>query len=286
MQLPYEEESRFATPKGVEPPKIMAHFYIYADESGKLATNDYTSFCGYVGPALEFERVMVEWNICRFSWGVPPIHMRLVMYPERDKSGRWQKIRDAWGVSWEERRWEMLKQFASIIANSSLVSVGSVVDAAHFKTLGESRFKKDMKNPIFMSLYLLLMNSIDRIDSINTSLPISIIIDDDEEYAMQCYQFITAMKSADPATSPSEILRVRQRISAITFANDDSYPALQMADMIAYEARAEMVSRLSDKYKNPSMLYIALTKKMLHQINLCTAEILDKMQREYPNVQP
>jgi hypothetical protein len=76
---------------------VMAHFYMYGDESGKLAQSEFTSFCGYVGHTTEFERTMMEWNNCRFGWGVPPLHMRLAMNPEWDKSGEWQKVKAEWG---------------------------------------------------------------------------------------------------------------------------------------------------------------------------------------------
>ncbi len=246
----------------------MAHFYIYGDESGKLAQSDLTSFCGYVGHASECERVMMEWNNCRFGWGVPPLHMRCVMYPERDKTGEWPAIKADWGPLWEKKRDAMLRDFGAILRDSHLAAAGCVVDAAHFRLMPDSEWKRETRDPVFIGFHTLLMESLDKIDRISTALSVSIIVDDDEQYAMECYKLLNQLRALFP--------RVRDRISAITFGNDREYPALQMADMIAYESRALMVEQMASTDALPSDLYTALTKRGIHQPKFWTAEFLEK----------
>lgn len=244
----------------------MAHFYIYGDESGKLAQSDYTSFCGYVGHSLEFERTMREWDDARFTWSVPHIHMRCITDPERNNCSEWLKIKNDWGDLWEMRRDDMLKEFSSILLHARLACVGCAVDAKHFRTMPDSAFKRDLKDPLFFSFYVLLRNAIEKVEKIDKSSSISIVVDDDEQYAMRCYEFLNGAKRHFPV--------IRERITAITFGNDGAYPALQMADMVAFESRMALVERMKDAKSEPSLNYIALTKKMLHQPNLCTAEVL------------
>jgi hypothetical protein len=245
----------------------MAEFYVYGDESGKLTQSDITSFCGYVGHALEFERTMTEWNNCRFAWGVPPLHRRYLIEPERDKSGEWQEIKARWGQDWERKRDAMLDEFGRILRDSHLAAVGSVVDAAYFRSMPDSNWKKGMKDPLFLGLFTLLMESLDRIDVLNRSMSLAVVIDDDPQYAKDCYDLLTQLKNMFP--------RVRERISAITFADDKQYPALQMADLIAHESRSLMLDRQRGKKAEPSSLYISLTRRGIHQPKFWTGESLD-----------
>jgi hypothetical protein len=127
----------------------MAHFYIYCDESGKLAQSDITSFCGFVSHATECERVMIEWDNCRLGWDAPPIHMRCIMFPERDNSGEWQKKKDEWGSLWERKRDAMLSDFGSILQNSHMAAVGCCMDAKHFRSMPDTECKKSIKDPLF-----------------------------------------------------------------------------------------------------------------------------------------
>src|SRR5438270_5394609 len=90
-------------PRPVEMGMGVADFVLYADESGKLTSSDYTSLCGYLTHSSEWERLNLEWNNCRFAWDVPPIHMAYIAVPERDKSGEWQKIKTNWGSVWERK---------------------------------------------------------------------------------------------------------------------------------------------------------------------------------------
>ena len=52
---------------------------------------------------------------------------------------------------------------------------------------------------------------------------------------------------------------VRHRVHTLAFSKDDHYPGLQVADMIAYEARNLMVKRIEDKDAPSSPLYTDLT---------------------------
>ena len=253
----------------------MAHFYIYGDESGKLANSDFTTFCGYVGTNSEIERVSYEWNNCRFVWGVPTMHMSCITNPTRDRSGEWQKVQADWGDDWEEKRDLMLKEFAGVILGSNIACAGAVVDAGHFRQMPDSKWKREMRDPAFLGFWMLVMDSLDLIDRIDKCLSVAVILDDDPQTAKHFYDLLEGLKHQFP--------RVRQRISAVTFANDKEYPALQMADMIAFEARSLMVRRIADQTAPPSTLYMALTRRLSHQPKYWTAERLDTLATNVGN---
>ena len=248
----------------------MASFLLYSDESGKLGNSDYTSLCGFVTHTAEWERISLEWNNLRLAWGVPTIHMRAVMFPERDKSREWLAVKKEWGGLWERKRDDMLDEFAHIIMRSHAACVGSVVDADYFEHLPSSPFKQQMQNPLYMSFHHSVMTSLDKIDRLSDEHHLSVVLDDDEEYAMKCYQVLNGLRRT--------FERVRRRIDSICFGNDKAYPALQAADMIAYESRKLMIERKTDKDSEPSKLYAALTRKGVHSPHLYTPGDLDQLQ--------
>ncbi|MGA9143622.1 MAG: hypothetical protein WB007_07675, partial [Candidatus Acidiferrales bacterium] len=187
---------KYSLPSPVEWEDLVAHFYIYGDESGKLEQSDYVSFCGYVAHASEWERVSMEWNNMRLAWDVPPLHMRCIVAPERDKSGEWIKIKEKWGDVWEIKREAMLSQFGAVIRDATVACIGSVIDAAHFRKMPNSAFKSEMtNNPLFFGFYNLLMEGLDKIDRIDKALSVSVIIDDDEQYAMKCYKLLNTLRN-------------------------------------------------------------------------------------------
>jgi len=268
-------------PASAEQEDWVAEFYLYTDESGKLQSSDYTSFCGYVAHTSEWQRLARVWTDSRFKWGIPPIHMAEIMHPDRRPGGDWAKKKAEWGALWEEKRDAMLEEFADIIRYSHAVCVGNVVDAAHFKKMPDSPFKKVMDNPIYLSFYNTIRDSLDKIDrAMSSEHNLSVVMDDDEEFAMKCYQYLNQVRKAFPH-------EVGKRIDAICFGNDKAYPGIQAADMVAYESRSFMVARQKDKDLVPSGLYALLTRGGMHQPTLYTAEFLDLHAKTWvPPAQP
>jgi hypothetical protein len=260
---------QFALPAPVGLGELMAFFMIYGDESGKGEKSDYTSFCGYIGHATEWERVSLEWNNMRLAWGVPPLHMRCVMTPDRPRCEAWAALKTKWGNDWEDKRNDMLNDFGGIVRNSALACIGCVINAAHFRSMPDSHFMRGQKrNPVFLGLYTLLMEGIDKVDRIDKCQAVSLIIDEERQYGNDIYDLLNDMKENTP--------RVRDRVSAITFARDNEYPGIQMSDMVAYEARNAMVRQLNDKEAPPSQLFALLTRMGVHVPKFWRAEDLDK----------
>jgi Protein of unknown function (DUF3800) len=245
----------------------MAEFYLYADESGKFHNADHISFCGYLTHGREWGRICVEWNDCRMAYDVPPVHMASIMYPERDKE--WLRMREKWGKDWEARRNEMLKELASVVMNSHAVCIGASVDARHFKTMDESPFKREVKDPIFMAFYMVIRNALDILDrNVRESPSLALVFDDDRQFAKETYEFVDQLREAFPRVN---------KIDSICFANDKAYPGVQMADMVAYESRSLLIQRMENPKIEPSMLFFALTRKLLHQPLILTSEHLDTL---------
>ncbi len=255
----------------------MAIFHIYGDESGKMSSNaDRTSFCGYVGHISQWQVFAQLWNNCRLKWQVPPIHMSRIMFPD-NKDDDWKKVKEDWGTAWEKKRELMLRQLSEIVRDATILCVGAVVDSNHFRTLAESdpMFKKAHRDPVYLAFHNFVMRGIDQTEVIDKHSPISIVVDNDEEYAMKCYTQLAIMKEL--SNRDPNFARVKERVHAVSFVDDSSYPGVQAADMIAYEARHVMVERIKNQ-DYASELYNNLTFMRVHQPVFLTAEALDKLQ--------
>jgi hypothetical protein len=158
----------------------MAHFHVYADESGKYETLkcDYTSICGYVGHNSEWGRFSNEWNNCRLRWQAPPIHMAKIYHP--DEHPEWARLKNEWGGEWGGVRERMLLEFAKMVARSGVACVGAVVDAAYFRSLPDSPLKKANAGPVEMSFDRLVKMGIAKTEVIDKHTPIGLVLDDDE----------------------------------------------------------------------------------------------------------
>jgi hypothetical protein len=272
-------------PIPVEPEEWMAIFHMYGDESGKGHQSDYTSFCGYVGHTSVWQGFSELWHRLQMKWQVPAIHMGRIMNPDK-KDDAWKKIKTDWGVTWERKRDLMLAEFSQLIRNSPIVSIGAIVDSAHFRKVADANedFKKLYRDPIFMALHTFIFRGIDATEVIDKSSPIGIVIDEDEEWSARLYEhFINLRKNLDDQimgthseTEKESIARFRKRIHAVSFVNDVSYPGVQAADMISYEARKIMVARMTDP-EATSELYDDLTFLRSNQPKFYRPEVIDSL---------
>lgn len=173
--------------------------------------------------------------------------MAPLMYPERSKDETWKKIKAKWGADWEARRTLLLQDIARIIGSAQLVAVGAVVDVAHFRSLPDSQFKREVQSdPLFLAFHQVVMRGIEKTEMIDKCSPIGIVIDDDRESSISCYKMLHTLKQTYP--------KVRERVSFVGFGNDIRYPGIQASDVLAYEARNFLVKRKEDPNHQPSDL--------------------------------
>ncbi len=261
-------------------------FYLYGDDSGKLHQSDYTSFCGYIAEQSLWNSFSAAWKNCQFRWQVPAIHMARIMAPDR-KDDEWKKIKDDWGESWVAKRDAMLREFSGLVRVSGIVCIGAIIDAAHFRKVADSDpdFKKLYRNSIYMAFHSFVMRGIDKTEVIDKHAPIGIVIDDDEEFAMEVYKQLNVLrKDLDPQlkgrydeATRERMKRVNERVHSICFVNDVSYPAVQAADMIAFETR-RMMTEIVTNPEASTELYDDLTFLRTHQPKFYRPENIDDLQ--------
>jgi len=253
----------------------MAIYHIYGDESGKLSGgSEITSFCGYVAHISAWATFAQNWTNARHKWQVPPLHMSRIMFPD-SKDDVWKQIKGEWGTLWEKKRDLMLRDFGELIRMSDIDCIGALVDARYFRSLADADplFKEAHRDPIHMAFHTFVMRGLDRIEVTDKCAPVGIVIDDDHDFSVRAYEQLESLKATFP--------RVRERVHAISFVNDSSYPGVQAADMIAYEARSIMVKKMTDPDAT-SELYDNLTFLRTHQPQFYNKKVLDELAATNP----
>jgi hypothetical protein len=245
----------------------MAAIHLYCDEAGKFRKSDYTSFGGYIQSSDKWEKFSREWNDIRRHYEVPPIHMGAMSHPE-DNPG-WPAVKEKWGERWEANCEEMLKRLATKVQEHMLVSLCAVVDAKHFLLMPPSKFKTRVEDPKYLAFQDVVLRSIGTVNWGDSDVAIGLVLDDDQETAVTCYDLLIKLKRLKP--------EIKKRISGICFVEDSWYPGVQAADMVTYEARRYMVAKLKDASAEPSKLLVALTGFNDRRPWLYTARILDEM---------
>jgi hypothetical protein len=82
---------------------------------------------------------------------------------------------------------------------------------------------------------------------------ISLICDDDIQTAWDCYRHYRAIRRADPD--------VNSKVASLSFADDEYFPALQAADMVAFLSRLEAKRRFYDDFN----MYLRLFNHAVRQ---------------------
>jgi hypothetical protein len=114
-----------------------------------------------------------------------------------------------------------------------------------------------------------VLRSIEKVEWGDHDVALSLVLDDNEQTAVTCYQLLRKLRLLKP--------ELKKRISGICFVEDSRYPGVQAADLIAYEARRYMVGKLVNSDQEPSKLLVTLTGYGDYRPVLYTASVLDDM---------
>jgi hypothetical protein len=213
------------------------------------------------------------WKACRFKWQIPPVHMSRIMWPER-KEDAWTRKWKEWGDGWETKRNAMLEELGTIIHNADIICIGAVVDANAYRLVRADTTRRLVwKDSNVFALHEVIMREIERIETVDQVSPVSLVIDDDPEHAKDYYDQFNNLK-----THTDQKFQKVKRVNAISFCDDDAYPGLQAADMIAWSARTWMVDNGEDhKLAEPTDLLKLLTHSSMYQPRIYTSKILHEL---------
>jgi hypothetical protein len=212
----------------------MAMFHAYFDESGKKSDHPVVTFSGVCVMQSKLDAFDAAWNTLLHQYGLRSLHMaRASRLSEKhgDKMPRHQSA---------DQRMDTLLPFADCINEHLEMGLIQAWDVAGFNALS-AEAKRGIGSPDD-PYYIAFSRGLTELDDYTQPDDrISLICDDDVMTALDCHRHYRGMGNAYP--------KLRQKMVALTFANDEYFPALQAADMVAFLSRLEAKAQFyGDRY--------------------------------------
>lgn len=213
----------------------MTFLHAYFDESGKQHDHPAVTFTGVCVSGSRLSTFDSEWGVLLRQYGLKSLHMAKASRLKENcgpKMPRHQKI---------EERIQALVPFADCINKNLVKGLIQAIDVKGFKEMS-NRAKQGLGSPDDPYYLAFARGILELIDYVQGEDKISLICDDDESTAWNCYLHYRAIRKVHE--------EVRRKIVSLTFATDDHFPALQAADMVAFLSRLE-ARRMFYKEYNP-----------------------------------
>jgi hypothetical protein len=223
----------------------MAILYGYFDESGKQSDHPVVSFTGVCAVESKISAFNDAWNALLRQYGIRALHMMKAGRLKEKVGDRMPRDQTA------KERTEALKPFADCINEYLEFGFIQAWDVKGFQAMSTEARRKlgSVDDPYFLAF---ARGVAEIIDYVHGDDRVALVCDDDKTTAWDCYRHYRGMKAADE--------QIRTKIVSLGFANDEHFPALQAADVLAYLSRLEAKRCFyGDHYTFPA-LFDYLTK--------------------------
>jgi hypothetical protein len=201
----------------------MAFFQSFFDESGKFKDHNVIAFCGFgSSPSglVEFDK---QWNRQLRRTGMRALHMVNAQRINKSLSPTIspQTLKD---------RINELKPFADCINDYLELGIACVFEVEGYTAFPfqSKQLMGGSSNPFYVQF---LRTMLMLVEYVKPGDLIGIMCDEDEETAWNCYALYRRVKKIES--------RAKRSLIAVTFANDEHFPALQAADMLSFLCRKE-----------------------------------------------
>lgn len=212
----------------------MAILYAYFDESGKMGDHPVVTFTGVCVTQSKLKNFDDAWNTLLRQYGLKSLHMAKASRLKEingPKMPRHQPLDD---------RIEALTPFADCINEHLEFGLIQALDVKGFKSLTVAA-KVGVGSPDDPHYLAFARGILEIANYVHGDDKISLICDDDENTAWGCYAHYRAIRKADQG--------VKEKIVSLSFSNDEYFPSLQAADMVAFLSRLEAKRQFyGDKY--------------------------------------
>jgi hypothetical protein len=201
----------------------MGIFQTFFDESGKFGDHKVISLCGFGSKPSALKKFDEDWESQLRRTGMTALHMV-------DACRINKRLSPSIGAQTLKDRINELKPFADCVNNHLELGVANVFEVEGYTSFSV-RSKKVLggtEDPFYIQ-FLRTMQLV--VDYVTTGERISITCDEDDNTAWHCYRLYTRVKKVHRAAGRAMV--------AITFANDEYYPALQAADMLSFLCRLQ-----------------------------------------------
>jgi hypothetical protein len=224
----------------------MAIFHAYFDESGKHKDHPVVTFAGVCAPQSKIPQFDDAWRGILRHYGLPSLHM-LKLSRLSQKVGKIPPQQAS-------ERIECLRPFADCINQHLELGLIQAWDVGGFQSLSRGA-RAALGSPDDPYYVAFTRGLIELVDYIQPDDRIALFCDDDLQTAWDCYRHYRGVKKVDGKGRKLAVL--------LSFADDEYFPALQAADMVAYLARHE-------------------AKRRFYGIRYDFAELLDYLTEDQP----
>jgi hypothetical protein len=221
--------------------------WLFLDESGHFSNSDYICIAGYASSDEGWEAFIPEWSALLKKHALPAIHMKDIV------SSKGSSPAAQWAM---DKKLAMLEQFIQLIQKHVKAGFGVGLKAAHYRTVVKKLEHSGLvTNPFHAPVFCLAR--IIKLAAFHTLLKsseqaIEVVLDDSEQYSMKFYSYFSKLKQRNAF--------VKERISSITFADDEKWFPLQAADMLAYAICSQLKKPEHEQWGD-SNIFSCLLKK-------------------------
>jgi hypothetical protein len=233
----------------------------YFDESGHSSSTEFFALAAFVSDHLEWEQFDKQWRKALERNGAPYLHMREFAHFRGPFTG-WT----------EERRRSLLGECVTAINSINAIAVGAAMLVEDFNTLdhkGQSR----LQDPFFCCFQEVVRGVALNATFKHKGYKAHMVFSQQDQFRPK------AMKLWNAIVYDSD---VRARMGSLKFRNMRDVPALQAADLLAYEFR-HFYHLLKTKPGNPPRW--AFREIVLHQRNAHEAFMLKYLPSWYLQAQ-
>src|SRR5580692_2171066 len=201
----------------------MGTLHSFFDESGKFQDHQVVAFCGFGASELQLRDFDKQWKNQLHRCGMYALH-----WVKARRCGK--ELGSNVGPQTLQDRINDLKPFADCVNDNLGVGIACV-----FEVTGYTSFAKESKDLLGGStnpFYVQFLRTVTLLaEFARPEESITMMCDEDEETAWNCYRLYKRVKELDPKTG--------RRLAAIAFADDIHFPAFQAADMLSFLCREQ-----------------------------------------------
>jgi hypothetical protein len=221
----------------------MTIFQAFFDESGKFKDHRVVSFCGLCSPPRRIQQFEDEWKGLLRSAEISSLTMKRALRHKR-------KVSPQIGEQSAQERTEALTSFALCIRKHFEIGVAITIDVAayHKMSVAAKRTIGGNDDPHYMAFMSAIMAPPKRMLQDDR---ISLICDDDEGTALNCYRLYRRARKVLPD--------LKYKLVSLAFADDEVFVPLQAADFLSSLARLNALKKFCHEYYEYVSLFHTLT---------------------------
>ncbi|HEV2387090.1 MAG TPA: hypothetical protein VGS20_07510 [Candidatus Acidoferrales bacterium] len=226
-----------------KPLTMIAQFF--CDEGGKYQSGKLVSFVGLIASPPRLKDFDEEWKATLHSYELPAFHMMELADVHSAHGPKFPRDRTG------PQTIEALEPFADCINKHlevGLIQVWSVNAYVSMPTEAKARLGGSCNDPHYLAFIRGVLEAVNWIEAVDR---LSVVCDDDKAKAWDFYLHYRAICDAVP--------ELRKKLVALTFAQDENFPALQAADMVAFLSRKEALAEFQSKTSDWTPLFSYLT---------------------------